>query len=100
MQWVQWHLWHDQVAGYHITNIVLHILGALLLWRALHKLGAGAAWLGGLLFAVHPLVVESVAWMSEIKNTLSLPLLLLAALAFLEFDEKRQGHLAPVAAGK
>jgi len=88
VQWVQWHLWHDQVAGYHITNIALHILSALLLWRLLHKLGTGAAWLGGLLFAVHPLVVESVAWMSELKNTLSLPPLLLAALAYFHFEER------------
>ena len=98
LQWVQWHLWQGQVAGYHITNVVLHVLGSLLLWRVLQRLGAGAAWLGGLLFAVHPLVVESVAWMSEIKNTLSLPLLLLAALAYLEYDERRPGHSAPAAA--
>ena len=92
VQWIQWHLWQGNVAGYHATNIALHILSSLLLWRLLQRLGAGAAWLGGLLFAVHPLVVESVAWMSELKNTLSLPPLLLAALAYLNFDEGRTGR--------
>jgi tetratricopeptide (TPR) repeat protein len=89
VQWAQWHLWQGSVAGYHATNVALHILSALLLWRVLRRLGCGAAWLGGLLFAVHPLVVESVAWMSELKNTLSLPPLLLAALAYLNFDKAR-----------
>ncbi|HEX3731015.1 MAG TPA: tetratricopeptide repeat protein, partial [Opitutaceae bacterium] len=53
------------------------------------------AWLGGLLFAVHPLTVESVAWAAELKNTLSLPLLLGAMIAYLEFDgKKRRGAYA------
>ena len=101
VQWVQWHLWQGNVAGYHATNIALHILSALLLWRVLRRLGSGAAWLGGLLFAVHPLAVESVAWMSELKNTLSLPPLLLAALAYLNFERARglspAGCLSPTA---
>jgi tetratricopeptide (TPR) repeat protein len=87
VQWVQWHLWGARVEGYHLTNIALHLLGSLLLCRVLARLGAGAAALGGLLFAVHPLVVESVAWMSELKNVLSLPLLLLALLAFLRGED-------------
>jgi len=96
VRWVQWHLWGDQVAGYHLTNLALHVLSALLLWRLLLKLGAGpAAWLGGLLFAVHPLTVESVAWISELKNVLSLPLLLLAMLAFVAYDEKKVGLGGP-----
>ena len=103
VQWVQWHLWQGNLAGYHATNIVLHILSALLLWRVLSKLGSGAAWLGGLLFAVHPMAVESVAWMSELKNTLSLPPLLLAALAYLNFEKNKglspAGCLSPGAKG-
>jgi tetratricopeptide (TPR) repeat protein len=88
VQWVQWHLWKDNPFGYHLTNIALHALGALLAWRLFSRLGVRQAWLGGLLFAVHPLTAESVAWVSEIKNTLSLPLLLLAADCYVRFDQR------------
>ncbi len=88
VQWVQWHLWREHVTGYHLTNVGLHLLSAFLLWHLLRKLGVRQAWLGGLLFVVHPLVVESVAWISELKNTLSLPPLLLAMSAFVDYDQK------------
>src|SRR6185312_16079965 len=66
VQWLQWHLWQARPAGYHLTNLALHALGALLLWRLFRRLGVGGfgAWAGGLLFAIHPLAVESVAWVS------------------------------------
>ncbi len=54
VQWVQWQLWHEQTLGYHVTNVLLHAASALLLWRLLAKLGLRYAWLGGMLFAVHP----------------------------------------------
>ena len=86
LQWVEWHLWGFDPAGYHAVNLALHIAGAFLLWRVLGALGVRLAWLGGLLFAVHPLAVESVAWVSELKNVLSLPLVLLSFLAYLKWD--------------
>jgi len=89
VQWIQWHLWGDNPAGYHATNIVLHLLSALLLWRVLFKLGVPQAWLGGLIFAIHPLTVESVAWISELKNTLSLPFLLLAFSAWVDAENSK-----------
>ena len=82
--WTEWHLWSGNVLGYHLVNVCLHALGALLVWRLLALLGLRAAWVGGLIFAVHPLAVESVAWISEFKNTLSLPLLLGAAILYLK----------------
>jgi len=99
LQWVQWHLWHGDTAGYHLANIGLHALSALLLWRLLWKLGAPLAWWGGMLFAVHPLAVESVAWIAEFKNTLSLALVLLAMGAYVDFDARTQdGRRLPVLA--
>ena len=98
LQWVQWHLWGDHTLGYHLTNVGLHLLGALLVWRLLACLGARLGWIGGLLFAVHPLAVESVAWISELKNTLSLPLLLAAMICFVEFDDGCEGGSAGGAA--
>jgi Flp pilus assembly protein TadD len=87
VQWLQWHLWGDRLAGYHWTNLALHVLSSLLVWRLLSRLGIGFAFWGGLLFAVHPETVESVAWITELKNTLSLPLLLGAMLSYLTWDE-------------
>ena len=74
-------------ACYHVVNAILHILGALAFWRLLHVMRLPGAWLGGLLFAVHPVCVESVAWVSELKNTLSQPLFLMACAAFVQFDD-------------
>lgn len=87
VQWIGWRLWQDNVVGYHALNLALHALSALLVWSLFRRLGLRLAWLGGLLFAVHPVAVESVAWIAELKNTLSLPLLLLAMCAYLDYDE-------------
>ncbi len=86
LQWLEWHLWGANPLGYHVVNLGLHVVSALLIWRLLGVLGVRFAFLGGLLFAAHPLAVESVAWISEFKNTVSLPPLLLASIAFVEYD--------------
>jgi tetratricopeptide (TPR) repeat protein len=86
VQWLEWHLWGAAPAGFHWANAGFHFAGSLLVWRVLARLGVRFAFLGGLLFAIHPVAMESAAWISEQKNTLSLPLLLLATDAYLDFD--------------
>jgi len=93
VQWVQWRLWGLDPFGYHLTNVALHLLSAFLLWHLLRKLGVRLAWLGGLLFVVHPMMIESVAWIVELKNTLSMAFLLLAFSAWIEFE--RWGDAPP-----
>ena len=88
VQWLQWQLWGMDTLGYHLTNVFLHILSALLVWRLLSKFGLRLAWLGGLIFAIHPVQVESVAWIVELKNTLSLPPFLLAMCAWIDYEER------------
>jgi tetratricopeptide (TPR) repeat protein len=90
VQAAEWSLWHMDTLGYHLVNLALHLMSALLVWLLLSKLGVRLAWLGGFLFAVHPIVVESVAWISELKNTLSLPPFLLAMCVWIDFDERRR----------
>jgi protein O-mannosyl-transferase len=90
VQWVQWQLWGAHTLGYHLTNVVLHVLSALLIWRLCARLGLRHGWFGAVLFVVHPIMVESVAWIAELKNTLSLPPLLGACLALIEFVEHRR----------
>ncbi|HUB68463.1 MAG TPA: hypothetical protein VL981_13340, partial [Candidatus Methylacidiphilales bacterium] len=92
VQIVQWRLWRADSFGYVMTNIVLHIVNALLVWRLLGKLGLRLAWLGGLLFAMHPLTVESVAWISELKNTLSLSPFLLGMGAWIDYEENKRSR--------
>ena len=87
--WVMHRLWGDATLGYHLVNIVLHACSAFLVVIVLRRLAVPGAWLAGLLFAVHPVHVESVAWMTELKNTLSGVLYLGALLAYLRFDEAR-----------
>jgi tetratricopeptide (TPR) repeat protein len=90
VQWLQWRVWGNNTFGYHLTNVVLHIVSALLVWCLLSKFGLRLAWLGGLLFAIHPVQVESVAWIVELKNTLSLPPFLLAMIFWIDFEENNR----------
>ncbi len=91
-QRLEWSTWGEWPEGYHAASLALHLACAFLLWRLLAKLGLRLAWLGALLFAVHPLAVESVAWIAEQKNLLSLGLLLAAAAAWADFDAKRRAR--------
>jgi tetratricopeptide (TPR) repeat protein len=90
VEWIEWHLWGDNPLPYRILNLALHLTGALLLWRLLAKFGLRSAWLGALIFTVHPVMVESVAWIAELKNTLSLPIALCAMCAWIDFDRDRR----------
>ncbi|HEX4140232.1 MAG TPA: tetratricopeptide repeat protein [Candidatus Methylacidiphilales bacterium] len=90
VQYLQWCLFgQDSPFYYLLCNLALHAASALLLWRLFARLGLRYAWLGGLLFAIHPLLVDSVGNATELKNTLSLPPLLLALCAWLDFDRTR-----------
>jgi len=95
--WVQHRVFGDEPLGYHVVTLLLHAGSALLFALVLRRLFAGAGarppgveWVAAMLFALHPVHVESVAWISEQKNTLSLGLYLAAALTYLGFDETRR----------
>lgn len=97
--WVMNKLWGHQTFGYHLINILLHASSAFLFGLLLRRLSVPGAWLAACLFAVHPIEVESVAWMTELKNTLSGFFYLFAAHAYLRFDEKRQTRFYVIAIG-
>ncbi len=87
--WLEWHLWGHHTLGCHLCSLLLHVWSGCLIWKLLEKLGLKWGWVGGFLFVIHPLAVESVAWISEIKNTLSLPFYLLAFDSFLAAEENQ-----------
>src|SRR6266849_6124741 len=87
--WIEQKLWGDSVVGYHLVNILFHALGAVVLLQILLRLKVPGAWLAAGLFALHPVQVESVAWISELKNTLSGLFFFCSILTYLKFDESR-----------
>jgi tetratricopeptide (TPR) repeat protein len=88
--WLEHKLWNDSVLGYHLVTLLWHMLAVSLLYSILIRLKIPGALLAAAIFALHPVMVESVAWMSEQKNTLSAVFCLSAMLAYLKFDESRR----------
>ncbi|HEY2818900.1 MAG TPA: tetratricopeptide repeat protein [Casimicrobiaceae bacterium] len=91
--WLEHRLWGDAPLGYHLANILLHATAASIAGLLLYRLAIPGAYFAAAIFALHPVQVESVAWISEIKNTLSAVFYLGAALAWLRY--RREG--APAA---
>ena len=81
---------------YHILNVLMHAGSAVLLWRLLRQLGVRGAWLGAALWALHPVMVQSVAWVTELKNTQSCLFYLLSIFCFLSWEEHSQTWKSPI----
>jgi tetratricopeptide (TPR) repeat protein len=88
--WLEHRLWGDAVLGYHLVNVALHAASACLVVMLVRRLSLSGAWLAGFVFALHPVCVEAVAWISEQKSALSGIFCLAAAVAYLHFDQTRR----------
>ena len=86
--WLEHKIWGLAPAGYHVVNVLLHLLNSLLVWRLLLRLAVPGAWVAAAVFAAHPTHVESVAWIIERKDVLSGLFYLTAVLVWLRFLEQ------------
>lgn len=104
--WASYHLWGLSTTGYHFLNVFLHGIVAVMLWQILSRLRVRGALLAGAIFALHPVNVMSVAWMTELKNTLSASLALGSCWAYIRFaclgvyDHRNNSRTATVPAFK
>lgn len=97
--WLEQWVWGRSPLGYHLLNVVLHATAACQFGVLLRRLRVPGGWFAAALFALHPVCVESVAWISEQKNTLSAVFYLAAALTWLRFDAERTGRTYGLATG-
>src|SRR6266480_3662334 len=91
--WILHHFVGLNPLPYHILNVTFHGASALLLWRVLVQLRVRGAWLGAAIWALHPVLVQSVAWVTEMKNTQSAFFYLLAISCFLQSRDRKRNFI-------
>lgn len=97
--WIEHLLWGDSVLGYHFINVLFHSFSAILVVLILRQLRLRGSWLAGFIFLLHPVCVQSVAWISGQAVTLAAFLCLVAGLIYLRFDQNRRKSYFLWAAG-
>jgi protein O-mannosyl-transferase len=85
--WIEYRLWGDWAPGYHAVNIAWHAVNTVLVWRILVRLGVPGAWLAAAVWGIHPVTVTSVAWVAELKNTLSMFFGCLSVLGWMSYED-------------
>ena len=97
--WLEFSIWGLNPLGFHLVNIAVHALSSLLLWRILVQLRVHGALFAAAIFALHPVNVESVAWIAQLKGVLSLMLALLSVLVFVAHERQGKWRQSALAIG-
>jgi protein O-mannosyl-transferase len=85
--WIEWQMWGKDPTGYHVANVAIHGLNCILIWLILRRLQVPLPFIGALLFLVHPVNVEAVAWIAQCKTVTSSLFFLLSILCYLHYDD-------------
>jgi tetratricopeptide (TPR) repeat protein len=93
--WLEWRLWGMNPTGYHVTNVALHVVAALLIWANMALLSIPGGFVAALLFALHPVNVESVAWIAQRKDVLALVFLLFAVFCHVRAESTPSPQQGP-----
>ncbi len=88
--WIQRRFWDLNPLPYHLVNVLVHTINGLLLFLVLRRLKIPGAWVAAMLWTLHPVNVESVAWITELKNTQSALFFFLSVLCFLRSEASRK----------
>lgn len=89
---VEYNLWGFKSIGFHLVNVIIHIINTFLVWYVLSKLKIPGSWLAAIIFAIHPINVESVAWITELKNTMMMFFYLLSFMTWFKvIDGEKNG---------
>ncbi|MBF0449886.1 MAG: tetratricopeptide repeat protein [Candidatus Magnetomorum sp.] len=91
--WIEWRLWGNNASGYHITNVLIHLFTCIIIACIFQRLNWPGGWIAAILYAIHPVNVESVAWIAQRKNVLCIFFTVLSIYSFVRANQENRNNV-------